>query len=88
LAMKIKLRYKDHREAARILELASDSSTLVPMLGDDIFLDGSLFTVPNRTFDYDNHTCTITIVRDSRTTEHIRRQQEETTPTRRSPPRL
>jgi hypothetical protein len=86
--MKIKLRYKDHREAARILELASDSSTLVPMLGDDIFLDGSLFTVQNRTFDYDNHTCTITIVRDSRTTEHIRRQQEETTPTRRSPPRL
>jgi len=88
LAMKIKLRYKDHREAARILELASDSSTLVPMPGDDIFLDGSLFTVQNRTFDYDNHTCTITIVRDSRTTEHIRRQQEETTPTRRSPPRL
>ena len=83
--MKIKLRYKDHRETARILELPSDPSTLVPMHGDDIFLDGSLFTVQNRTFDYDNQTCTVTIVRDARTTEHLRRQQEETTPKRRSP---
>jgi|tagenome__1003787_1003787.scaffolds.fasta_scaffold15992018_1 hypothetical protein len=83
--MKIKLRYKDHRETARILELASDSSTLVPTHGDDVFLDGSLFTVQNRTFDYDNHTCTVTIVRDGRTTEQIRRQQGETTPKGRSP---
>ena len=85
LPMKIKLRYKDHRETARILELPSDFSTLVPMPGDDIFLDGSLFTVQNRTFDYDNHICTITIVRDSRTTEDIRRQHADTTPKKRNP---
>jgi hypothetical protein len=39
------------------------------MHGDDVFLDGSLFTVQNRTFDYDNHICTVTIVRDGRITE-------------------
>lgn len=80
--MKIKLRYKDHRETARILDLVSDSSTLVPLPGDDVFLDGCLFTVQNRTFDYDNNTFTITIVRDGRSTEHLRRQREETTPKR------